>query len=976
MTANPEAVARVAIDTMFLAAGWVVQHMATVNLTAAHGVAVREFPLKPGHGFADYLLFVDGHAVGVLEAKKEGTTLTGVEIQAEKYAVGYPDDLPAPLRPLPFLYQSTGVETRFTNLLDPDARSRQVFAIARPETLTEWLAADRLPGESRPSTLRGRLQRLPPLPSPSGLWVNQAQAVTNLERSMSLGHPRALIQMATGSGKSLTAAAAVYRMVKFGGATRVLFLVDRGNLGRQALKEFQNYTCPDTGRLFGEVHIIQQLSSNRINPTAKVVIGTIQRLYSILRGDPELVDNEESSQFDHERTEVSEPPPVAYNAALPPEFFDVIVIDECHRSIYSLWRQALEYFDAFLIGLTATPAKHTFGFFRKNLVMEYGHAEAVADGVNCDYDIYRIKTRVTEQGETIEGGPFETVGKRDKLSRQIRWERQDEDITYTANQLDRDVVVPDQIRTVITCFRDKLFTEIMPGRTHVPKTLIFAKNDSHADDIVQIVREVFGKGNDFCQKITYNTGTARVVTPAVFDADGRKVAEERTEYKSSGVTPDDLLSAFRNAYFPRIVVTVDMIATGTDVKAIEIVLFLRQVKSRVLFEQMKGRGVRVIPPDDLRAVTPDAIAKTHFVMVDAVGIVETDLIDAVPPVEADKSASFESLLKGAALGTTNTDTLATLAGRLNRLNKRMTDTDRERLTTMAGGTSPAAIAAAIIKAINPDEQRNAAIASLPSGQTPTEAQVKDAGKRLIAAAVKPLASNPDLRKELVTVKRSTEQVYDDKTIDSVVEAGSDAQARARAAALVTSFKDYLAAHKDEITALQVLYSIPHRQRLNFDDLRDLAARIAQAVPGAIAQRRPGDYDIHPLWEAFAKLEASHVKGAGRGTKSRGTHLLTDLITLVRHALGQVPDLEPFTEQVRHRFDEWLARQQAKGVAFNDEQFKWLEAICGQIATSLSMERDDFRYDPFSQLGGLGKARTLFGEQLDDLLGELNRELVA
>ena len=249
----------------------------------------------------------------------------------------------------------------------------------------------------------------------------------------------------------------------------------------------------------------------------------------------------------------------------------------------------------------------------------------------------------------------------------------------------------------------------MPGRTHVPKTLIFAKNDSHADDIVQIVREVFGKGNDFCQKITYNTGTARVVTPAVFDTDGRKVAEERTEYKSSGVTPDDLLSAFRNAYYPRIVVTVDMIATGTDVKAIEIVLFLRQVKSRVLFEQMKGRGVRVIPPDDLRAVTPDAIAKTHFVMVDAVGIVETDLIDAVPPVEADKSASFESLLKGAALGTTNTDTLATLAGRLNRLNKRMTDTDRERLTTMAGGTSPAAIAAAIIKAINPDEQRNAAI---------------------------------------------------------------------------------------------------------------------------------------------------------------------------------------------------------------------------------------------------------------------------
>lgn len=971
MTPSPEAEARVAIDAMLVAAGWIVQDMAAVNLSAGRGVAVREFRLKTGHGSADYLLFVDMQAVGVLEAKKIGTTLTGVEVQAEKYSVGYPDDLPAPHRPLPFLYQSTGVETRFTNLFDPDPRSRQVFAIARPHTVAEWLVADALPGSQRPSTLRGRLQRLPPLPEPSGLWGNQAKAVTNLERSLAIGHLRALIQMATGSGKSLTAAAAVYRMVKFGGATRVLFLVDRGNLGRQALKEFQNYVCPDTGRLFGEVHVIQQLTSNQINPTAKIVIGTIQRLYSILRGDPNLCDNDEASQFDQSEPADREPPPVEYSAVIPPEFFDVVVIDECHRSIYSLWRQALEYFDAFLIGLTATPAKHTFGFFRKNLVMEYGHAAAVADGVNCDYDIYRITTKVSSQGATAEGGPFETIGKRDKLSRQIRWEKQDEDITYTAKQLDRDVVVPDQIRTVMACFRDKLFSEIMPGRTHVPKTLIFAKNDSHADDIVQIVREVFGKGNEFCQKITYNTGTARVVTPAEFDTDGRKVREELVEYKSSGVTPDDLLSAFRNAYHPRIVVTVDMIATGTDVKAIEIVLFMRQVKSRVLFEQMKGRGVRVMPPDDLRAVTPDAVAKTHFVMVDAVGIVETDLIDAVPPVEADKHVSFESLLKGAALGTTNTDTLATLAGRLSRLDKRMSDTDRARLTTMAGGTTPAAIAAAIITAIDPDEQRAAASVGLPAGQAPTEAQIKTAGQRLIIAAVKPLAANPDLRKELVEVKRATEQVYDDKTIDSVVTAGSDAQARERASTLVTSFKDYVIAHKDEITALQVLYSIPHRQRLNFDDLRDLAARIALAVPGAIAQRRPGDFDVLPLWQAYAKLEATRVKGGS------GKHLLTDLITLVQHALGQVPDLEPFADQVRQRFDQWLQRQISSGVKFTDEQRKWLNAMCDQIATSLSMERDDFRYDPFSNLGGLGKARTLFGDdKLDTLLGELNRELVA
>ena len=272
---------------------------------------------------------------------------------------------------------------------------------------------------------------------------------------------------------------------------------------------------------------------------------------------------------------------MAYNTAIPIETFDFIIIDECHRSIYNLWRQVLEYFDAYLIGLTATPSKQTFGFFNQNLVMEYGHEKAVADAVNVGFEVYRIRTKITEQGSTIDKGFY--VDKRDRLTRRKRWELLDEDLAYEAPQLDREVVAEDQIRTVLTAFHDKLFTEIFPGRTEVPKTLIFAKDDSHAEDIVRICREVFDKGNDFCQKITYRT---------------------------TGIKPADLIASFRNSYNPRIAVTVDMIATGTDIKPMEIVFFMRSVVPQGFFEQMKGRGVRVIEETALQAVTPDAKRKT------------------------------------------------------------------------------------------------------------------------------------------------------------------------------------------------------------------------------------------------------------------------------------------------------------------------------------------------------------------------------
>ena len=428
----PEERARVKIDAALEAAGWVVQDREMMNLAAGRGVAVREFKLAQGHGYADYLLFVDRKAVGVLEAKAEGHTLSGVEPQAAMYAAGLPANLKPPVKPLPFLYLSTGTDTRFTNLLDLKPKSRRIFQIHRPETLAEWLSSDPLDqwvktlhgegcgfytsaGGTRPSTLRTRISTLPPLEAPDvrkDRFANQVEAIIKLERSFKQDKPRALIQMATGSGKTRMAVNAIYRLIKFAGARRVLFLVDRGNLGEQAEGEFQKFRTPDDNRKLTELYTVQRLTTNTIGASTKIAITTIQRLYSMLKGEPDLdpTAEEEGTQVTPGGLPFDAPLPVVYNSVYPPEYFDVIFIDECHRSIYSLWRQVLEYFDGYLVGLTATPAKHTFGFFNQNLVMEYSHERAVADGVNVQFQKYNIRMKITEQGSTIEAGPTPCSG--------------------------------------------------------------------------------------------------------------------------------------------------------------------------------------------------------------------------------------------------------------------------------------------------------------------------------------------------------------------------------------------------------------------------------------------------------------------------------------------------------------------------------------------------------------------------------------
>ncbi len=415
---TPEAKARQRIDRKLEQAGWAIQDLKGLNLAAGLGVAVREFPTDTGP--ADYVLFVDRQAVGVIEAKKDsaGENLTVTESQTERYATAQlkwrKDD--APLR---FLFEATGQIIRFTDNHDPIPRSREIFHFFTPHTLATW--------QWEPQTLRRRLAERMPALATRNLRECQISAVTGLEASLASNKPRALVHMATGAGKTFTAITAVYRLLKFGGAKRILFLVDTRNLGKQAHQEFMAYTPSDDARTFTELYNVQRLASSRIDPHAQVCISTIQRLYSILSGEP-IDESAEEVSFNEIQQISTQEKLVRYNPAIPVETFDVLIIDECHRSIYNLWKQVLDYFDAFLIGLTATPDKRTFGFFNENIVAEYTYEQSVADGVNVGYDVYEIVTEITRKGAELKAK--EWVDHRDRATRKKRWAETEEETAY------------------------------------------------------------------------------------------------------------------------------------------------------------------------------------------------------------------------------------------------------------------------------------------------------------------------------------------------------------------------------------------------------------------------------------------------------------------------------------------------------------------------------------------------------------------
>lgn len=923
---NPEQAARDRIDAMLEASGWKVQDKKKIDFAAGPGIAVREYQTDIGP--ADYVLFIEKKACGVVEAKKEemGQNITTVEDQTAGYAK-------AKLKwvknhqPLRFLFESTGEITRFTDMLDPKPRSREVFSFHRPETLLRWIED----GDS----LRARLTTIPPL-NPQKLPAAELRlrdcqevAITNNEVSLAEARLRALIQMATGAGKTFTAITQVYRLLKFGKAKRVLFLVDTKNLGEQAEQEFMAFTPSDDNRRFTELYTVQRLKSSFVPKDAQVVICTIQRLYSILKGE-ELDETLEELTPAEQLTRPKRPMPVVYSDRVPPEFFDFIIIDECHRSIYNLWQQVLDYFDAFLIGLTATPDNRTFGFFKNNVVSDYSHEKAVADGVNVGNETYVIETEVTTTGTRLVAK--QPVEHRERVTRKRRWEQQDEDEAYSAKQLDDKVVVPSQIRLIVKTFRDKL-PEIFPGRTEVPKTLVFAKTDSHADDIIQIIRDEFGEGNAFCKKITYK-------------------AEE---------DPKSVLAQFRNDYHPRIAVTVDMIATGTDVKPLECLLFMRDVKSRNYFEQMKGRGTRTLELDDLRKVTPSAVtAKTHYVIVDAIGVTKS-LKTASTPLITKPGVPLKDLAMGVMMGASDTDTVSSLAGRLARLNKQLDKYDHARIAEKSGGVVLSSIVSSLIAAIDGDnvEAKALEIAGQKPGTNPGETNRDKAQAQLVKAATNVFTG--DLIELIDSIRRDKEQKLNHDHQDQLITAGWAQDEQAKAETLTQEFATWLQEHQNEFTALTIFYAEPFRRReITFAMLEQVMTALRADAPRLAPLR---------VYQAYQHLDETKAKTP--------LNELTALVSLIRRACGVDVKLTAFDDVVRKNFQYWImAKHNEPGPKFTEAQVNWLNMIRDHMTTSFHLDRDDLELAPFDSQGGLGTMYQLFGDRMDAIMDELNEALVA
>ena len=902
---KPEDKARKTIDDKLHESGWVVQDYDNRDISLP-GVAIREFPTKNGR--VDYALFTHDKLVGIIEAKKTDAFLTAVEAQTKLYRDDLQHDGYNPV----FLYKSTGIRTSFCDTRDPDHRSREVFTFHRPKSLHTMY--------EQPSTLRHNLRYAMPELHVGRLRRCQIDAICGLERSLGENRPRSLIHMTMGSGKTYMAVSESYRLLRFAKARRILFLVDRRELGRQAEDAYSNYNVQDAGtgeenRKFSSLYNIQHLTTHGIHDASAVVISTIQRLYSIISKTEHTDEEDELSLFETDETD-DIPKSVQYNDDIPIDAFDIIIVDEAHRSIYNKWRQVLEYFDAFIIGLTATPHEHTRAFFQ-NTVSSYTMDTSVMDGINVDSDCYQIHTEIGTNGIFIEAG--DDITKVDRDTGEKKAARADKSQWYKPSELDYKIEAEDHIRTVIKAFKH-LQKEHFKRPEYVPKTLIFAKKIQHADTITRIVREEYGKGDDFCQIIVSTTKNVR-----------------------------DRIREFKMEVDFRIAVSVDMLNTGFDMQAIECLLFLRNSESAVYVEQMVGRGCRTIDPDRLQEITPDAVCKDSYLIVDAAGALEA--LDAdkptKPPIGRGDNKTFEKIISKAADGRATNKELVSLTSRLNKMKKRIDSKSRESVERAAGMTIDNLIQM-IRENVNTDNHLRQVVQQF--GEEYTDRQLSIVQNKMILDANKPFF-NPDLRKAILDAVKQDDLVITQKQDELVGMSIINIEQNKN------KFTEFLEKNRDKFMALQILYNTPYRlQNITFYQISELAEAIKQP---------PFYLTPDKIWDIYERLEGHKVRKNARVQ-------LTDIISLVWYVSGRQDSLVPYGEFVMAKFEKWLETQRVSGAQFTANQEAWLRNIANLISVSCKIGREEIKNE-FHDRGGLTKFYELFPDG-DQMLVQMHREL--
>lgn len=868
---KPEERARQWIDRKLEDAGWKVINRDDFapSMTA---VAIRE-TLMSGGLEADYVLFLNGKAAAVIEAKREEISLDNPQLiaQAENYTTKALDWVPRWKDPIPFVFLSNGKEIAFKDCRKQDSKYEKIKNFKRPWDLAKALGLSEFAG-------------LPYL-APDGLRSCQYEAITNLEASFKDGNRRALMVLATGSGKTFTACMLIYRMLAYTPMKRVLFLVDRTNLGNDAASALSGFSLTDNKKPLSEIFLINKLDSKKIEPRASVFISTIQRLYSALSGkndmpsekeeDTAIYQKEDADLFDDLNKSVDLPD----NPCLPADFFDLIIIDECHRSIYSNWQKVLTYFKtARLVGLTATPILETVAFFNKNIVANYSYEDSVKDNVNVDFRIYRIKTMISEEGGEIETGDtiLSTIRGEDKSKEQIAIC----DREFDKNKLNRSIVVPDQIRKVLQEYKDVVYTSMYPDREpnydYLPKTLIFAVSEDHAKIIVEIAKEVFNRkvdDNKFVQRITYSCDDT-----------------------------NKLIQQFRYNVDFRIAVTVTLVATGTDVRPLEVLIFLNDIRSETLYAQMKGRGCRTITTSKLQSVTPNATSKELFYIIDAVGVTESEKIMPGIGPRDDKivQPSLTRLFEMMALRNLSDDLFILLANKLSVIGKKVTPedlADYERLCP-----------------IKPSEWAQIIFDRIEKGDLPPFVSAsEDNTERL--DVIRELLENRSARHKLIEIARGYVKELPNM-VDNVTYSGFSTE---EAKSYTQAFKEYIQTHKDEIEALRLIYN-HDVGKLTRDHIEELQSKLELSISG---------FTIDRLWNDFALLDQDKVKPLKSDQQA-----VTNLIQLVRYAYNMISELYPLTALCAQRFALWCGQAQRD---ISDEQKAIFKQVAAYIANNGSCD---------------------------------------